>query len=76
MNLPRSSFYDCPKSPENPPEEEVLTDRIEEIAEEFPRFGYRKVTAQHARKKVGGQETPSIRQDHPTAIIPIPSIRT
>jgi len=50
MNLPRSSYYYRPKSPEDSPEGQVLTDRIEEIAEEFPRYGYRKVTAQLRRE--------------------------
>ena len=50
MNLPRSSYYYRPRSLEDSPEEEALTDRIEEIAEEFPRYGYRKVTAQLHRE--------------------------
>jgi transposase InsO family protein len=50
MNLPRSSYYYRPKSSEDSPEGQVLTDRIEEIAEEFPRYGYRKVTAQLRRE--------------------------
>jgi putative transposase len=50
MNLPRSSYYYRPKSPENSAEQRALTDRIEGIAEEFPRYGYRKVTAQLRRE--------------------------
>ncbi len=50
MNLPRSSYYYRAKSPEDSPEEQALTARIEEIAEEFPRYGYRKVTAQLRRE--------------------------
>ena len=50
MNLPRSSYYYRPKAPETTSEQRVLTDRIEEIAEEFPRYGYRKVTAQLRRE--------------------------
>jgi putative transposase len=50
MNLPRSSYYYRPKSPENSPEKRALTDRIEGIAEEFPRYGYRKVAAQLRRE--------------------------
>jgi len=50
MNLPRSSYYYRPKSSEDSPEGQGLTDRIEEIAEEFPRYGYRKVTAQLRRE--------------------------
>ncbi len=52
MNLPRSSYYYRPKSPEHSPEEQALTDRIEGIAEEFPRYGYRKVTAQLRRESL------------------------
>ena len=50
MNLPRSSYYYRPKAAEGTPEERVLSERIEEIAEEFPRYGYRKVTAQLRRE--------------------------
>jgi transposase InsO family protein len=50
MNLPRSSYYYCPKTPETSSEQRALTGRIEEIAEEFPRYGYRKVTAQLRRE--------------------------
>jgi transposase InsO family protein len=46
MSLPRSSFYYQPKTQEIPPEEQALIDRIEEIAEDFPKYGYRKMTAQ------------------------------
>lgn len=50
MNLPRSSYYYRPKTPETSSEQRVLTDRIEGIAEEFPRYGYRKVTVQLRRE--------------------------
>jgi putative transposase len=50
MNLPRSSYYYRPKAPETSSEQRALTDRIEGIAEEFPRYGYRKVTAQLRRE--------------------------
>jgi transposase InsO family protein len=50
MNLSRSSYYYRPKSPEDTAEERTLVQRIEEIAEEFPRYGYRKVTAQLHRE--------------------------
>lgn len=52
MNLPRSSYYYRPKAPETSSEQRALTDRIEEIAEEFPRYGYRKVTAQLRRENL------------------------
>jgi len=50
MNLSRSSYYYRPILLENPPEQRALTDRIDGIAEEFPRYGYRKVTAQLRRE--------------------------
>jgi len=91
MNLPRSSYYYRPKSLEDSPEEEALTDRIEEIAEEFPRYGYRKVTAQLRREGllVNHKKIQRVMQERglesrdavdllrpPTVIMPIPSIRT
>ena len=50
MNLPRSSFYYQPKTREISPEDQVLENRIEEITEEFPKAGYRKVTRQLHRE--------------------------
>jgi putative transposase len=50
MNLPRSSYYYRSKTPETSSEQRALTDRIEGIAEEFSRYGYRKVTAQLRRE--------------------------
>jgi putative transposase len=50
MNLPRSSCYYHPKAPETSSAQRALTERIEGIAEEFPRYGYRKVTAQLHRE--------------------------
>ncbi len=46
MNLPRSSFFYMPKTQELSPEDQELERRIEEITEEFPKYGYRKVTRQ------------------------------
>ncbi len=46
MNLPRSSFYYKPKTQARSPEDRGLEKRIEEITEEFPKYGYRKVTRQ------------------------------
>jgi putative transposase len=46
MTLPRSSFYYKPKTREISPEDQALEKRIEEITEEFPKYGYRKVTRQ------------------------------
>jgi len=52
MNLPRSSFYYLPK--ENPPSrqerEKTAEGRIEALCLEFPRYGYRRVTAQLHRE--------------------------
>ncbi len=50
MNLSPGSYYYRPKSLEPSPEERALIDRIEGIAEESPRYGYRKVTAQLRRE--------------------------
>ncbi len=46
MSLPRSSFYYKLKTRELSPEDLDLEKRIEEITEEFPAYGYRKVTQQ------------------------------
>ena len=46
MSLPRSSYYYKPKLQEISPEDRALEQRIEEITEEFPKYGYRKVTRQ------------------------------
>ncbi len=50
MNLPRSSFYYKPRPWELSPEDQALEKRIEEITEEFPKAGYRKVTRQLHRE--------------------------
>lgn len=52
MGLARSSYY---YQPEAPVEEDLacradLRDRIEAICAEFPRYGYRRVTAQLKRE--------------------------
>ncbi len=52
MNLPRSSYYYQPKTQENTPEDLALENRIEEITEEFPKYGYRKVTRQLRREGI------------------------
>jgi len=54
MKLPTSSFYYRPKD-ESVAEKETradLLDRIEAICLEFPRYGYRRVTAQLKREKL------------------------
>jgi transposase InsO family protein len=48
MNLPRSSYYYKPKKKE--PDDLSLLKRIEELAEEFSRYGYRRITAQLHRE--------------------------
>jgi putative transposase len=50
MNLPRSSYYYKPQ--ENKPDDSSLWGRIEELAEEFPRYGYRRITAQLHREGI------------------------
>lgn len=52
MNLPRSSFYYKPKIQDLSPHDQTLANRIEEITEEFPKYGYRKVTRQLHRDGV------------------------
>ena len=51
MKLPASSFYYRPK-PGLAEADADLTDRIEAICLEFPRYGYRRVTAQLKRKQL------------------------
>jgi transposase InsO family protein len=50
MTLPRSSFYYQPKPQEISPEDRALEKRIEQITEEFTKYGYRKVTRQLHRE--------------------------
>jgi putative transposase len=52
MKLPRSSYYYNSKSQGLSLEDQVLVNRIEEITEEFPKYGYRKVTRELHRKSV------------------------
>jgi len=47
LGLPRSSFYYRQK--ENPQELELI-DQIESIAAEYPRYGYRRITAELRRR--------------------------
>ena len=52
MNLPRSSFY-CPPKEKTPSQQEhqkALEGRVEALCLEFPRYGYRRVTAQLHRE--------------------------
>ena len=50
MNLLRSSYYYKPKDQEISLEEQTLENRIDEITEEFPKYGYLKVTGQFHRE--------------------------
>jgi transposase InsO family protein len=52
MNLPRSSFYYSPKEPSSAEQdhEKAVEGRIEALCLEFPRYGYRRVTAQLHRE--------------------------
>jgi transposase InsO family protein len=49
MNLPRTSYYYKPKPREISPEDQAIIARIEEVAEDFATYGYRKITAQLRR---------------------------
>jgi len=49
MNIARSTFYRQTRNPDRMKTEADLVDRIETICLEFPRYGYRRVTAQLAR---------------------------
>ena len=48
LNVPRSSYYYKRKDPQ--PDDQELITRIEEIIEEFPGYGYRRVTRQLHRE--------------------------
>ena len=48
MNLPRSTYYHQSKS--QPDGEKVLIARIEAVIEEFPGYGYRRVTKELHRR--------------------------
>ncbi len=50
MKLPRSTYYY--KSKNKPDDEQQLLDRIEAIIEEFPGYGYRRVTRELHRREV------------------------
>ena len=49
MNLPRTSYYYKPKPREISPEDQAIIARIEEVAEDFATYGYRKIYAQLRR---------------------------
>lgn len=51
MNLSRSSYYYPPQNPKEL-ENEFLEKRIEELAEEFNGYGYRRITAQLHREGI------------------------
>jgi putative transposase len=48
MNLPRSTYYHQSKS--RPDGEKALIARIEAVIEEFPGYGYRRVTKELHRR--------------------------
>ena len=48
MNLPRSSYYY--RTQEREPDDAFLLKRMEELAEQFNRYGYRRITAQLHRE--------------------------
>jgi putative transposase len=55
MELPRSTYYY--KSKNKPDDEQSLIDRIEAIIEEFPGYGYRRVTRELHRRGGGWSTT-------------------
>ncbi|MBD9529991.1 IS3 family transposase [Paracoccus sp. PAR01] len=50
MNLPRSTFYYRAMSAENGPTDAEIIALIEDIQDEFPRYGYRRVTHELRRR--------------------------
>jgi putative transposase len=50
MSLPRSSYYHTPAKSDA---DEALAGRIEQIAEEYEKYGYRRMTAQLHREGIG-----------------------
>ena len=52
MSLPRSTYYYKPKKEPLPLDETELTGRIEAIIEEFPGYGYRRVTKELHRQGI------------------------
>jgi putative transposase len=50
MNLPRSTFYYRPVSSEVAPTDAEIIALIEDIQDEFPRYGYRRVTHELRRR--------------------------
>ena len=51
MNIARSTFYYKTRNPDRMETEADLRDRIETVCLEFPRYGYRRVTAQLQRDR-------------------------
>lgn len=52
MKLPRSSYYYKSRKQDPSATDQMLANRIEEITEEFPKYGYRKVTKELHREAV------------------------
>ena len=63
MSLPRSTYYYRPRVPAAETQKKAadLRDRIEAIVEEFPRYGYRRVTAQLRREGFVVNHNPALR---------------
>ena len=59
MNLPRSTYYY--KQKKEPPDETELTGRIEAIIEEFPGYGYRRVTKELHRQGISANHKKVLR---------------
>jgi len=67
MNLPRSSYYYKPR--EKKPDDSSLWDRVEELAEEFPRYGYRRITAQLHREGISVNHKKVLRMMHERGLL-------
>ena len=70
MNLARSTYYYRPKGPGK--DEEALIARIETICAEFPRYGYRRVTAQlhHEGQRVNHKRVARIMRERGLSVKP------
>ena len=77
MILPRSAYYYRPKG--RCQDDEVLIARIEAICDEFPRYGYRRVTAQlrHEGQRVNHKRVARIMRERGLSVKPRrPAVRT
>ena len=69
MNLARSTFYDEPVG--QPPGDAKVVQKIGEICAEYPRYGYRRVTAQLHRDGLAVNHKRAMRIMREQGLIPI-----